>query len=169
MPGQFNSQRLSLKQSPKGYTLLHGKGGDGARHVRGSLSCTSFLAVSWLLALQDSQHVSDNEGSLTVSFIESTTRPRHERVVLQRQISTPNRPNASSVLQLHEVGSVHVPSSQDHGRRSMGGDGAEARSRRTYSTDVQPHETCGGNDVHQWPCLRHNLNAEPFRVTATCA
>ncbi|KAJ5938400.1 hypothetical protein N7466_001534 [Penicillium verhagenii] len=48
-----------------------------------------------------------------------------------RQVSTPNRPNASSVLQLHEVGSAHVSSGQNHGRLLMGGDGVEARSRRT--------------------------------------
>jgi hypothetical protein len=30
----------------------------------------------------------------------------------------------------------------------MGGDGAEAPSKRTYPTNVQPHESCGRDEVH---------------------
>lgn len=37
------------------------------------------------------------------------------------------------------------------------------------STNVQPHQTGGRDEVHKWPCLRHNQNAEPFKIMATCA
>ena len=48
------------KRFPKRDTSLHGKGDDDARRVRGSLSYTLYLGASWSVALQDSQHVSDD-------------------------------------------------------------------------------------------------------------
>jgi len=110
------------KRFPKRDTSPHGKGDDDARRVRGSLSCTSYLGASWSVALQDSQHVSDDMRVHSRSFypVSPCTHDRRqcqdsERVVLRRQVSTPHRPKASSVLRLHEVGLVRLSSSQDHG------------------------------------------------------
>jgi hypothetical protein len=107
---------------PKRDTSLHGKGGDGARHVRGSLSCTSYLAASSLVALQDSQHVCNDMRVHLQSFYSLfALHQRHmtcqdsAAVVLQGQALPSIRLNASSTLQFHEVGSVRLPFSQDHG------------------------------------------------------
>jgi hypothetical protein len=73
----------TLERSSKRDSSLHRKGGDGARRLRGSFSYTSCLVASWLVALQDSQHVSDNEGSLTVLL--STLTLHLRRTTLPRQ------------------------------------------------------------------------------------